>query len=264
LGDATNWASASSSAPTPTFVVGYATGVNCADNIQVYEINPRFNFTIDIANIDPATDAAVAWDQAVTQCVDDVWEAIYNSGTNELDMDYGTNTLYFEVAAANFVDNWSPTFTLLDGLDAEQTAVVTLHSSLNDAQTDANIIATDNWTSATTEWVTGEYFSAATSTEVVTGVSLYVKVVISNLTDEGLDNELISLAVDAIDDSGTGIWDMEEDDCDPTTASDAADQADYADHTITPRPTIIMDGGSMAEPSGIDPENLVPKTVPTP
>ena len=258
-GDATGWATADAANPTPTFVVGYATGENCADNIQVYEINPQFNFTLDIANID-ATGTTLDWETPTEQCVDVVRSAVYNSTSNELDMDYGTNTLYFEVVAANFVQDWTPTFRLISGLVTTQTAVVTLHASLADAQSDANVLGTTSWdaTSVGTDWATGTAFTANNSADVVDGVSLYVKVVISNNTEESLTDNDFVLAVDAIDNAGAGQWDMEDDDC--TTPTDAADQIDQATHTVTPRPTIIMDGAAMSEPSGTAPENLIIKT----
>ncbi len=256
-GDATNWATASSANPTPTFVVGYATGVNCADNIQVYEINPEFNFTLDIAAIDPDGNT-LDWDVANLICVDDVWEAIYNSGTNELDMDYGTNTILFEVAAANFVEDFTPTFRLISGLQGDQEAVVTLHATLADAEAGTNSEGTVTWTNANIDgdWATGIQFTATDPNNVAGGVSLYVRVVISNNTYESLTSNPFVLAVDAIDDTENGIWDMEDDDCDPATAADEADQADQAEHTIDPRPTIIHNTPDAAPA----PDDVIEKT----
>ena len=225
----------------PTFVVGYGTG-ECADNIQVYEINPKFNFTIDIANIDPAT-GTLGWDTPWESCVDVVRSAVYNTTTYELDMDYGTNELYFEVAAANFVNDWTPTFRLLGGLLDVQTATVTLHASLLDAQNDANVLGTHSWAAtdigaAGQDWATGIQFTANDPAEVVTGVSLFVKVVITNSTYESLTSNPFILAVDAQDDNETGLWDMEEEDCTNDPTLDAPDQVDQATHTILPRPQI--------------------------
>ena len=247
--------------PSPTFVVGYATGVNCADNIQVFEINPKVSFIIDIANIDPVTPfSTLGWDAVTNQCVDVVNSAVYNNTSKALDMDYGTNTLYFEIAAANFNTDWTPTFRLISGLLGPQTAVVTLHDSYADASTDANIIETLNWTATTvgTDVTTTNRFTAADPTEVAAGVSLFVKVVISNLTYESLTVNPFVLAVDAQDGTGAGIWDMEDTDC--TTVTDAADRADQATHNVNPRPTLNMDGAAMGEPSTVTPENVIIKT----
>ena len=227
----------------PTFVVGYGKGVNCADNLQVYEINPVFNFVVDIANIDPATDATLAFDAPTNQCVDIVQSAVYNDATKAIDMDYGKDTLYFEVTAANFVTDWTPTFRLNSGLIGVQTAEVGLASSLANAQA-GTFLANTTWdaTSVGSDWATNTPLTATNPADAITGVSAFVRVIISNLTEESLADNLFSLAVDAIDNTGTGIWDMEDTDCpgDPL-ANDAPDQFDYAEHTINPRPTIIMD-----------------------
>ena len=230
---------------TPTFVVGYGKGTNCADNIQVFEINPVFNFQIDIANIDPVTNATLAWDAPTNQCVDIVQSAVYNSTSKAIDMDYGKDTLYFEVAAANFVNDWTPQFRLISGLVGVQTAEVGVAATLANAQAGTFITGlTANWTAATvgTDWIPGVALTATTPSDAIAGVSAYVRVIISNLTEESLADNVFSLAVDAIDNGGAGIWDMEDDDCPvPGTGLDEADQVDLAEHTVNPRPTIIMD-----------------------
>lgn len=243
--------------PSPTFVVGYGTGVACADNIKVYEINPIINFTVDIASIDPATNTTLGWDVPTAQCVDKVQGATYDGATDALVMNYGTNTLYFEVAAANFNTDFTPTFTLISGLNTVQTAVVTLHSSLALAQAGTLVVpgATTNWTATSTTWATGLQFTATNPADVAAGVSLFVKVVITNSTEESLTVNPFILAVDARDKTNTGIWDMEDADC--TVLVDDADQIDQATHTVNPRPTITGVDDTATNPAA--PNNIVPK-----
>lgn len=238
----------------PTFVVGYGTGANCSDNIKVYEINPIINFTVDITNIDGSGNG-MAWDKDTSTCVANVQSATYTSG--ELVMDYGTDTLYFEVAAANFVTDFTPTFNLISGLTGVQTAVVSLHSSYANAKAGTLVVpgATTNWTSSSTDWQTGIHFTAANPNDIVDGVSLFVKVVITNSTEESLTANPFVLAVDAQDDTETGIWDMEDADC--TTLADAADQVDRARHIVKPRPTIT--GANVPDSNTAEPNNIVPK-----
>lgn len=240
--------------PSPTFVVGYATGTACADNIKVYEINPIRNFTVDIANIDPATEATLGWGIPTEQCVDKTQGATYTAGN--LLMDYGKDTLYFEVAAANFVKNWTPIFQVMGGLTSPQTADITLHSSLANAKAGTLIAPTATATIPVgTPWATGLQFTATDAAQVATGVSLFVRVIITNSTFESLAAQTFVLAVDARDNDNTGIWDMEDDDC--TTLADAADQIDRAEHTINPRPTIT--GANVPDSNTADPNNIVPK-----
>lgn len=240
--------------PSPTFVVGYGTGANCADNIKVYEINPIINFTVDITNVD-GTGAGMAWDKDTSTCVSSVQSATYTGGN--LVMNYGTNTLYFEVAAANFVDDFTPTFTLISGLTGVQTAVVSLHASYTDAVAGTLVYpgATTTWAAGATPWATGHQFTAANPTDVARGVSLIVKVVITNSTEETLAANPFVLAVDARDNGNAGIWDMENDDC--TTLADAADQVDRARHIVKPRPTIT--GANVPDSNAAEPNNIVPK-----
>ncbi len=246
--------------PSPTFVVGYGKGAaGCADNIKVYEINPILTFTVDIANIDPVTKTTLAWDTKAEQCVDVVQSATYTTGTYDLLMDYGKDTIYYEVTAANFNTNFRPYFRLVSGLQGVQTAVVTLYNTLADAQAGTNVRATQNWAAGdigqpAADWDSNTLFTAANSNEVANGVSLFVRVIITNTTYESLTLNPFTLAVDARDFNNTGIWDMEDADC-SGTPTDAADQVDTATHDVKPRPTIT--GVSDSNPAA--PNNIVPK-----
>ncbi len=235
---------------TSTFVVGYSEGENCADNIQVYEINPMPNFTIDIAAIDPADNTTtLAWDAVTGElCVDDVQSATYNTTSHEIDMDYGTNTFYYEVAAANFVLDWTPTFQIISGLRTTQTAVISIHATKALATTGGAAL----WTSTPltiaelgTAIATATSLTATVPADAATGVSVFVKVVVDNNTEESLTDNLFVLAVDAQDNNETGIWDMEDADC--ATLDNVADQVDQATITVTPRPQLdhnTIDGGA--------------------
>jgi hypothetical protein len=251
---------------TPTFVVGYSEGLaGCSDNLQVFELNPMPNFTIDIAAID-ATGATLGWDvNTEEQCVDEVQSAVYSAGA--ITMDYGTNTIYYEVAAKNFVTDFAPSFMIMEGLRTDQTATISIYESYSDATTSTGAL----WTSAAID-ATGMNTIVNSNTaltytnqpDVATGVSFFVKVVIDNNTEESLADNPFRLAVDAYDNTNSGayqagssIWDMESNDC--PTLTDAADQIDEAIITITPRPTMQMDGGAMSEPSTVNPEDVINK-----
>jgi hypothetical protein len=252
---------------TPTFVVGYSKGLaGCSDNLQVFEINPMPNFTIDIAAID-ASGATLGWDvNTEEQCVDEVQSATYAAGA--ITVDYGTNTIYYEVAAKNFVTNFAPSFTILGGLLTDQTATISIYNNYADA---SNPASTPLWSSAAiavagmnTIINSNTALTATNQPDIATGVSFFVKVVIDNNTEESLADNPFRLAVDAYDNTNAGaiqagvsIWDMEDADC-PTLA-DAADQIDEATITITPRPTMLMDGGAMSEPSTVNPEDVINK-----
>lgn len=249
---------------TPTFVVGYAEGANCADNIQVYEINPMPNFTVDIAPIDPDNTATtLPWDDLTANlCVDEVQSASYNATSHELDINHGTNTIYFEVAAANFVVDWTPTFQIISGLRTSQTAVISMYAT----RADAVGTGTALWTSGSlavgdmgTDIPTNTPLTASIPTDAFTGVSVYVKVVITNDTEESLTDNPFVLAVDAQDNStGTArMWDMEDDDC--TLLADAADRIDQATITVNPRPQLDH---ATVDTNVLEPNDRIVKTNP--
>jgi hypothetical protein len=251
-----------------TFVVGYSEGLaGCSDNIQVFEIKPSPNFTIDIAAI-TAAGATLNWgvdDQ--TRCVDVVRSAKY-TGPNEITVDYGTNTFYYEVAAANFVNNFTPQFRVISGLNTDQEAVITLYPTYADATGGTNAL----WNSASikasditaaTDFRVSKGLEANSVADITNGVSFFVKVLITNKTEESLTPNPFVLAVDAEDNVtlATGVattdsnWDMEDADC--TAMDDTADQVDRSTITISPRPTLLMTtgvGGTTNEPN--TPANL--------
>ncbi len=239
------------SAGQPTFVVGYATGENCADNIKVYEINPIMSFIVDIAAIDEK-DATLAWDTPAEECVSPVVGATYSAG--KLDMNYGTDTIYFEIVAANFVKNFKPTFRLISGLSGSQSAEIGLATSLANAKAGTFVIGGTTTLAVGADWATGIAFDAVDPAQVASGVSLYARVVINNNTYESLDAQDFVLAVDAVDDSGQ--WDMEDDDC-GATPSNEADRVDQAIQTINPRPTIV--GANVPDTNLAAPNDIVSK-----
>lgn len=241
---------------TPTFVAVVGTST-CTNNVQVYEINPKPAFTVDITNIDPSTmtSTATLGDQ-VGQCVDIVRSAIYNTTSHEIDMDYGTNTLYFEVIAANFVTNWTPLFQIMAGsLAADQTVDIGWATSFANAQAGTFVETemtgiVDGGTASGTTAIAAD----ATVTDTNDGVSLYVRVVIHNNQEESLALRPFTLAVDGVD--STNEWDLVNLAC---TEPDAADQDDKAIHNINPRPQI--DDATTPELIA-DPQDFIIKTNP--
>ena len=247
--------------PSPTFVVAYANGINCADNIEVYEINPVPAFTVDIANI--TEDGTVLdWDVDTAECVDIVRSATYRNAL--LEMDYGTDTLYFEIVASNFVTSWTPYFSILGGLNGSQTADLLISLDYAAAQAGTPITGTTELTGLTAGqhgWGDDIELTAATASEVPNGVKLVARVIIHNNTYESLTSSNFNLAVDGQD--FTNQWDMEDTDCsDPTTA--VRNEIDEAVQIIRPRPTIEGTpdlGGTTIDTDtpAVDPEDVIEK-----
>lgn len=243
---------------SPTFVVGYANGINCADNIEVYEINPVPAFVVDIANI-TENGTVLDWDVDTAECVDIVRSATYRNAT--LMMDYGTDTLYFEVVASNFVTSWTPYLTIMDGLTDSQTADIGIATTYANAQSGTWITGATEQTGLIEGDSTsfgGIELDAVTSSNVPNGVSVIVRVVIHNNTFESLDSQTFTLAIDGND--YTDQWDIDETDCaDPTLAD--YDTLDDANQIIRPRPTIDGDPANFPDTTDDDGETVTPETI---
>jgi len=92
------------------FVVVYVENTTSTDptcttnNLKVYRIRPAHAFTLDIANLSSDGTANASADHE--QCVDDVQSAVFDPALNAPEggvvYDFGTNTFYYVVAAANF------------------------------------------------------------------------------------------------------------------------------------------------------------------
>lgn len=220
---------------TPTFVVvkyDAPTG-SCADNLKVYKIEPINAFTVDVLGL--KEDESVPTITGTTnpdyvgvqeQCVSKVIGAKYNTSTNKMEYDYGTNKLYFEVVAANFSKEYTPTFQL-EGLQTGQTADIKWG------------YAKGTYDKTLETGITGATFSKTSTDKVETdatntnnGVSIYVEVTIKNGTYETTADQEIKLAVTGKNSADES--DIKNDDC--------GTDANFADNTSTQkiklRPTV--------------------------
>jgi hypothetical protein len=219
------------SAPSPTFVVVQADGT-CNNNLQVFEISPLPAFTLDIANIDPAdTATTVAIGTDVSQCVDIIRSAVYSAG--QVDMDYGADTMIFEVIANNYVTSWIPTFEMA-GISGSQTATIGWSYTKPGAVAGTGFIEAEQAIVVGTP-ITGTIdLVPGAGVNTSTGTSIYVRIIVENHTYESIADQTLQLFVDGQDDSGQ--WDIDQ--ASATCTSADADQVDVANHLVTPRPDI--------------------------
>lgn len=213
--------------PPELFVAIYYSGTACADNLKVYPIKPINAFTVDILNWEEGNLGAGQYGIAEAQCFDDVQEAEYDPIANEMDYDFGTNVLYFEVIAANFSEWYSPSFQMT-GLQNNQQALVEW-GYVNGAYPNSLGTITGNGGTQTIGTIAQvEVDPSVPSTE--NGVSIYVRVTISNNDFEGLAMTPITLAVDAVNSAG-------QDDVDDQCNVNAV-FADLAVQNLNPRPAV--------------------------
>jgi len=212
----------------PIFVAVSQTG-DCTNNFEAWAIQPIKAFIVDIRNIDPADRTTpLDYDIGVSTCFDEVRGASYNPATGEIEYDFGTQVLYFEVVAANFTGYWTPAFTL-SALGNGQSATIEWDYDMSFSSPNLETSGTQSSVNVTTD-------EANTSN----GVSIYVRVTITNTTYEGLNNEDVTLTVDGV--NSVGDWDIENNTLDDEgplcNAGSLNDQMDAATQTLTPRPDV--------------------------
>ncbi len=95
------------------------------NNFKVYRILPVHAFSLDIANA-TAEDMIFGEDYGanIDNCLASIVAADYDATNNEMDYDFGVNTFYYVVAAANFSGSWQLRAELA-GLTLSQTATIT-------------------------------------------------------------------------------------------------------------------------------------------
>ena len=205
---------------SPTFVAVNADGT-CTNNFKAWSITPMMAFTVDITNIDAVSKASLAYDVTTSQCFDQVRNAHWDVPTSKMMYDFGTQVLYFEVVAANFTNSWTPEFNL-SGLGNGQTAVIVW-----------DYTTAFSSPVAVTSGVLGTSPVLTSAANTSTGVSIYVRVTITNATYEGTAATPITLAVDG--QNSVGAWDVVNTGCVATTGPD---KNDIAVQTINPRPAV--------------------------
>jgi len=220
----------------PLFVVVEykAPASGCSNNMKVYSVIPKNAFTVDIRSMASDGTSPAGYGVKTNQCAADIKSATYNVATSSMNMDYGTQTLYFEVIAANFTGSFTPSFQI-NGLDAGQSAEIFWGATPATATTSLGAIVNGTvvpGTSVTT---------SATNTK--DGVSIYMKVVVQNNKFENTAGQTITLAVDAV--NAEGQKDVLESDC-----SENLPFADAASQDINARPTV-----SAVAPSTFIPQN---------
>lgn len=219
---------------TQILLIAYVEGELCADNIEVWRIEPSFAFTLDIAGLmeDGTTNYGAA--PNANECISLVEGASYD-GTN-LTMDYGEDYIFFVVTAANFVHSWQPTFTIKDNTTETTVGV----GDVEWAYPDQAISATGTWNAAT-DVVLAQDASGAVGDA---GECIVVRVYLDhgNAENDAATGRSITLGVNGImynipttDYSNTDLADMDPGDTAPCTQTDT----DKATFDLTPRPEII-------------------------
>lgn len=181
----------------PVFLVIYVKNEDgcTTDNIQVYIIEPRHAFTLDIANI--GINGAAQPDLYGT-CVSPVVSAVYDPGLTQVVMDYGVNYVFFTVIAANFTESWLPSFQIGGAAIGVDSRIVTAVDWAYPAEAQSGTWHLMTGDAAGINWTTAaEDVEAQGGTTVgLAGECIVVRVTIDNNKSETITDAVVSLAVD--------------------------------------------------------------------
>jgi len=240
------WNSFTYDPANPVFVIINVVNDNgtCSpNNMKVYKIQPINAFTLDIANLDRNQVLQPGYGTNIDRCISDIVSADYDPTAPEgVIYDFGADTLYYEVVAANWSDAWLPSLTIT-GYDPEETiAEVVWSTTSNFATTHAMNLAAGVYTSV-------DNVVPSTGTTVgAAGESIFIRIIIDHSNGannyEGLTAEQIAVAVDGITllTATPPLGDVHHDNgpntppC-PTPVVDGFAN-DIAYQTITPRPDV--------------------------
>jgi hypothetical protein len=214
-----------------------APAAGCADNLKVYPIRPIDAFTVDIMNLS-AKDSSLArgFDASDVPIPDSscfdiiqsaVWETGGTDGNGQINYNFGTNRLFYEVIAANFTGSFIPSF-LIDSLQVADNQTATIDWGYSKGSFTHSVGTATNGVPVVSPDVAS---TLVTNTSL--GVSIFVRVTIENDDFEGLRILPISLAVDAV--NAESSIDVVNQDC---SKPSAADYVDLAIQRLKPRPTI--------------------------
>ncbi len=212
----------------PLFMVLEYKGPTCSNNMKVYQVLPKNAFTVDILNIKSTGLTPLAYGTTDSQCYADIASAKFVAPN--MVYDYGVNKMYFEVVAANFTKAFTPSFKLT-GLKTGQSALVEMTVDKTFATGLTALGAAQAATTGSPLNFAGQVVNTTVANTTV-GVSVFVKVTITNGLYEGLSDDAISLAVEAVNDSA------EPDIDNATCAAPASTYEDVATQTLNMRPTV--------------------------
>ena len=232
-GEATlSWSSA---ATKPSFVVvQYKQSGTCTtDNLKVYKIVPKNAFTIELRNMEK--DAGNTFTTKTTNvdvCSGAVKSATYNTVNDKMEYNYGSQSFFYELIAANYDNKTFEAKFKLSGLDTNQSAKLKWGVDKTAINNDLGTITSGGAEVSVT-------VTADASVNPSAGVSIYLELVVENGSYEGTSPSNITLSADATTGTGTNkIKDVKAD------CTEEADFADTATQTLKARPTINANSGT--------------------
>ena len=226
----------SGAAANPSFVVvQYKQNGTCTtDNLKVYKIVPKNAFTIELHNMekDAGNNLTTKVNTNVDVCSGAVKEATYDTGNDKMKYNYGSQSFFYELVAANYDNKTFEAKFKLSGLDTNQSAKLKWGVDKAAINNDlGNIISGGAEVSVTV--------TADASVNPSAGVSIYLELVVENGSYEGTSDKNITLSADATTGTGANKLKDVKANCD-----EEADFADTAIQVLKARPAINPNSGN--------------------
>lgn len=171
-------------------------------NMKVYKVLPQNLFTLDIANVNVLSANAIT-PSAVAQCYQNIQAITLDPASNDAKYDFGSNTLVWAVAAANWSAGWTPTVKLDNAVASGETATMTWSRTPGGAAvgTFTADVAGTTWTTATA--VTPV---AASGTVDALGETIYINLTLDHTNGtnqfEGTADQTFVLSIDGVTANG--------------------------------------------------------------
>ncbi len=219
-------------ATPPVLLVAFAVdAAGCTNNIEVYRIEPIFNFVLDIAALED--DGTIQDPANSKECVSPIQSATYADGTG-LTVDYGDNYIYYIVSAANFVNSWTPTWVVPTSTGGSTVGAIQW------AYNDGTDLTLATWNAATVPVLAQD----ASGTVGATGECIIVRInILHGSVNEFVAAETYTLGVNGVmydaadgDYGNTSLADLDDDPANPGTCINTV--TDEAGYIITPRPDV--------------------------
>jgi hypothetical protein len=199
------WKSFSYDAAKPVFVViqvkSTVAGSCSPNNLKVFRIEPVNAFTLDIANVGADKKTVSAYEASLDRCISPIVSATYDAtAPGSVIYDFGSDSLYYVVTAANFSSSWMPYLKIVSGLDANQSITSVQYFRPSDATFATPVdmpLNTGVYSPATADSVK---VLDASGVVGATGEGIVIRVIVKHsngaLKYEGIADETIVVAVD--------------------------------------------------------------------
>lgn len=229
-------------------LVAYVVGDECADNIEAWRIKPTPAFTIEIAGLMPdGTNVYGDGNTLANICVSDVHSAEYVPGADGadgvLEMDYGSNYLFFSVNAANWAIEWKPKFIASHTSGSEITEIAWTYPDDASSSDDDNwnIYAATDGVVESTETVKPQQTGSGVPEDG--GECIIVRLRVEHKGVENDNSSMVNLMVQGFTGDDLDERDLQSTNCVPYSDTDGKN----ADYRLDPRPEITEVNPTPAE-----------------